>query len=170
MSIYATFKALNMFGKIGSIVGPPLILGAAWYLVDKKLDGIYENGAASRDGEVAALTLSRDDYQGKLSKAKGEIVTIAAKLESARSKITALEDGHAKALKAQADGFNATQKITGEALRLMAANDKDLNQFYAKLTADLKDVNYESDPNTGRCVIRGGGRVLQNAASGKIGN
>jgi len=171
MSIFATAKAgfvgLSLIKKIGASLAPILIILAGWFVVNRWVDGIYDDGVNSRNEEVATLKRDFKGTKDKLEVAEAKIIKINAKLSSCNSKVEGMVAEHIDQLKAQAKTFNSTQKASSDALKALAKNETGRQNFYAGLTAQLNGLKYEPDTKNGGCVVVGGGRILLNAAKGK---
>ena len=159
------------------ILGPIAVLIGVVIFHRVSVSNAYDRGADSRDIEVANLITERDTaiadkniITGDLFRCRNTKAQAEADVSSLNSKMAAQADEHRAALKLQVDSFAATQRVTANAMSTLAKNIKVVDVDYDGILEQLKkEVNYEYDTNTGRCIIRGGGRVLSNAAKGKIG-
>ena len=160
--------AIKVLGPIVVIVGLMIYHGAA-------VGNSYDKGVSSRDAEVSKLTGERDTALVDVETLKKDLglcratkAQLEADVTSLNGKLAAQANEAKAALKLQAETFAATQAATSRALDTLAKNTKVADIDYAGILEQLKGVNYDVDENTGRCIIRGGGRVLSNAAKGKI--
>lgn len=160
------FAQLNLLGKIVSIVAPLAIVAALWFGANWMLDNAYDNGAESRQTEVDTLTNKASGLEGKLTISNAETRAAQLTISELRGQIIADAEAYASSLKGQAEINKAAQQATSNAMRAMASQRASHEDFMAGLNTQLEGVSYEQDQD-GRCVIRGGGIVLQNAANGK---
>jgi hypothetical protein len=166
------------------IIGPIALVGLLAWGHKRAVNGAYDDGKDSRDAEVQTLTNERDValldvetlegnvlvLEGDLLKARNAKAQVEAEVGSLKSKILAQADENAKALRLQAQGFASTQSVTLKAMDTLARNTKASDIDFAAILEQLKGVEYGYDQTSGKCIIRGGGRVLRNAAKGKVGN
>jgi len=153
------------------------LLGVLIWGYNNRIDAAEERGAKSRDAEVNTLTGERDTaltnvetLTGDLGRCRNTKSQLEADRSSLNSKLLAAADENAEALRLQAEQFASTQSVTGKAMETLARNTKASDIDFAAILEQLKEVRYDVDEDTGRCVIRGGGRILSNAAKGKVGN
>ena len=170
MNIKLGMLALKILGPIA------LVIGVIWYH-NNAVSNAEQRGFDSRNEEVRVLTDERDTALVDITTLKGDLkrcqdnrLLVETDLSNAKSKIVALGDENAKALRLQAETFAATQAATSNAMSELARNIKSSDIDFAGILEQLKGVNYDYDENSGKCIIRGGGRVLSNAARGKTGN
>ena len=159
------------------ILGPIAVVIGLLLYHNHAVNGAYDDGVDSRNEEVATLTSERDTalididtLKGDLGRCRDAKTQAEADVTSLNSKLAAQTDEHKTALKLQAENFASAQRATSNAMETLARNAKAADIGFAGILEQLKGVNYDYDKNTGRCVITGGGRVLRNAAKGKIGN
>ena len=159
------------------VLGPIALLGVLWWGYNNLIDAAEGRGAKSRDAEVNTLTAERDTALtnietliGDLGRCRDAKSQLEADKSSLNSRIIALGEENAEALSLQAKQFASTQAVTGKAMETLARNTKAADIDFAAILEQLKGVSYDVDEDTGRCVIRGGGRILSNAAKGKVGN
>jgi hypothetical protein len=158
------------------ILGPITVIIGLIVYHNIAVGNSYNDGVSSRDTAFAELTKKYDDAAADvvtltedLSRCRDTKNQAEADVTSLKGKLAAQADEAKAALKLQAETFAATQAATSRALNTLAENTKVADIDYAGILEQLKGVNYDVDENTGRCIIRGGGRVLSNAAKGKIG-
>lgn len=162
-------SAFKILGPIAVVIGLIIYHNVA-------VGRSYDDGVSSRDTAFAELTDERDTalvdvktLKQDLGRCRNTKAQAEADVTSLKGKLAAQADEAKAALKLQAETFAATQTATSKALDTLAKNTKAADIDYAGILEQLKGVNYEYDTNTGNCIIRGGGRVLSNAARGKIG-
>lgn len=161
--------ALKILGPITVVIGLIIYHNVA-------IGNAETRGFDSRNEEVVKLTTDLGTANIDITTLKGDLGRCKSTKEQAEADVTSLTgklaaqaDESKAALKLQAETFAATQAATSKAMETLAANTKAADIDYAGILEQLKGVNYDVDENTGRCIIRGGGRVLSNAAKGKIG-
>ena len=159
------------------VFGPIVILVALFFAHRWAVGNAYDDGVESRDEEVAKLTGDLETtkanvttLQGDLGRCQSNKNLAETEASNLKGKLAAQADENAKALKIQAEQFATTQSITNRAMDTLARNTKANDVDFAAIFEQLKGVNYDYDQDTGRCVIRGGGRVLQDAARGRLKN
>ena len=150
---------------IGFIVGLAVLFGFR-FLMDRQ----YNKGSKSRDAEIATLDDKLLSSETDNQTLRGNNAKLQADVNSLNSRLQAEADQHASALIKQSEQFAETQKVTSQAIAQAAKNNSNIEFDFADIFEQLEGVEYEYDQDTDSCVIRGGGRVLRNAAKGRIGN
>ena len=171
------FDFQNPWLIAAKIAGPIVLIGALVWGYNNRIGAAYDRGVDSRDTEVSTLAGERDvaladvtTLEGDLLLCRGSNTQLTADKATLNSNLVAKGEENAKALRLQAQQFASTQAVTGKAMETLARNTKAADIDFAGILEQLKGVSYDVDENTGRCIIRGGGRSLSNAAKGKVGN
>lgn len=171
------FDWANPWSIAAKILGPIALIAALIWGYNNRIDAAFDRGADSRDLEVTELVgdlktanADIDTLTGDLTRCRKSNTQLEADKSSLNSRIIASAEESAKALTDQAQQFANTQAVTGKAMDTLARNTQAADIDFAAILEQLKGVSYDVDENTGRCVIRGGGRILSNAAKGKTGN
>ena len=159
---------------IAKILGPIVLIGVLLIGHKMAISGAYKDGVKSRDAEVTTLTGERDTALADIETLTGDLqrcrsAKLAAETESANlnRKLVAQADENATALRKQAEQFASTQAVTTRAMDTLARNTKANDIDFAAILEQLKGVEYDYNQDTGRCIIRSGGRILRDAARGK---
>lgn len=164
------------WGTALKFCGPPLLLIALYFGHRAAVSNAFDEGAESRQVEVDTLTTERDvalkdveTLQEDLGACRTTKLQAEADVDSLNSKLLAQAEENALVMRRQAEQFASTQSATNNAMQTLANNTRATDIDFAAILEQLKDVTYEYDADNDRCVIRGGGRLLRDAARGKIG-
>ena len=161
LTISAAFKGLSLGRKVLSAAFPILLILAVPLWGHLR----FKAGENSRDAEVKTLTGKIADLTLDVGQAQLDLATMTILRDNLQGEVTALTREKLAALEARDKALDKVSEVSANALREIANSRVDLSEFFKQLEEDAK--NAKAEIIDGRCVVRGGGSILLNAAAGK---